>query len=136
MKPGALILTLEMMRRAEEADSGRKVPKKELIDAHDISKNRISDAECVPDYSIDSDLVQDVLSGAKGLKKTLQFLKGFSFPGRLHPDHRGKDLGRDPLAEAMRGRSGRRRVTAAQHEGVESGLGDDGHILSATDAVR
>lgn len=38
------------------------------MEAHDLSKNRFSDAECVLDYSIDNDLVDDVLSSAKGLQ--------------------------------------------------------------------
>jgi len=68
MKPGALILTLEMMRRAEEAETGEKTSKKRFSEENSASHDRLIEAGLVLDYSIDSDLVQDVLSGAKGLR--------------------------------------------------------------------
>lgn len=57
LKASAQDLALEMMRRAEEAETGEKTSKQKMSSQADVDANHLSHAAAVLDYSIDSDLV-------------------------------------------------------------------------------
>lgn len=153
MKPGALVLTLEMMRRAEEAETGEKTSKKRFCEENCASHDRLIEAGLVLDYSIDSDLVQDVLSGAKGLQAAAEIARERKAAKkereakivRLKKD--GPDLaklvGDDAMdvdeaiaALELREQKAREEAARAKNEGVESGLGDDEDVRIAPRFLR